>query len=177
MRLFVTGFGPFGKIEVNPSSDLARACGLPHEILEVSFQAVDRFLISEFKRSQFDGLLMIGVNARAKTMRLESQGFNACGFHPDVRGIVGNPIISEGGPKTKQSTLWRQEHFELPGFVRSYSAGRYLCNYALYRGLTELKQHRVGFLHVPLAETVSLSDQAERLQRLIAVLMADRSPR
>ena len=175
MRLFVTGFGPFGNIVDNPSSDLARSCGLPHQILEVSYQAVDRFLSREYKRSDFDGLLMIGVNAAATTMRLESRGINACGPHPDVRGVIGDTVIAQASPRTKQTSLWSPDHYDLEGFKRSYSAGRYLCNYALYRALIELPEHKVGFLHVPLAETVPIIEQAERLRLLIAALSANHS--
>ncbi len=172
MRLFVTGFGPFGPVIENPSASLAQSCGLSHQILEVSFQAVERFLKRELRRSQFDGLLMIGVSAKANSMRLESRGFNACGPHPDVRNKFGPKVISPQGTRTRRSTLWRPCAFELDGFTRSTSAGRYLCNYALYRGLEELPRHRVGFLHVPPFETIPQREQAARLDRLLKCLLA-----
>lgn len=172
MRLFVTGFGPFGPVSENPSDSLAQGCGLPHQTLEVSFQAVERFLKREFRRRQFDGLLLLGVSPKADSMRLESRGVNACGPHPDVRNKIGPKVISPQGTQTRRSTLWRPNTYELDGFTRSTSAGRYLCNYALYRALEELPHHRVGFLHVPPFETVPQREQAARLNRLLKSLIA-----
>lgn len=167
MRVFVTGFGPFGQIKENPSSLLAQDCGKPYAILEVSYEAVDRFLEREFARDTFDALLMLGVSARAKTMHLEMFGANACQSHPDVQGISGKPIIEPGGPASRPTTLWETHHQSPYGFRRSTSAGRYLCNYALYQGLRLLPNHKVGFVHVPTAETLGLDEQLKRLKTLL----------
>lgn len=167
MRVFVTGFGPFGQVKENPSSILAQDSGYPHAILEVSYEAVDRFLEREFPRDSFDALLMLGVSGRAKTMQLEMFGANACQSHPDVLGVSGKPIIEPGGPAWRETTLWERHHQCPQGFRRSSSAGRYLCNYSLYQGLRWLPSHKVGFVHVPTALTLALDEQLKRLKALL----------
>lgn len=170
MKLFVTGFGPFGEIAGNPSSILAETSGYPHRILEVSYRAVDHFLDREFCRPKYDALLLIGVNAKATKLRLESRGINACGPAPDVLGQVGPGVICPSGPQTKATTLWRSEHYGLEGFTKSTSAGRYLCNYLFFRALLELPHHQVGFLHIPLAETLPIQNQQGYLEKLLKTL-------
>jgi hypothetical protein len=65
MRILVTGFGPFLKHAENPSEVLARECGHPHEILEVSYATVEEFL-GRLDPITFDALLMLAwpIDAR-----------------------------------------------------------------------------------------------------------------
>lgn len=171
-RLFVTGFGPFLDVADNPSAILARNLGLPHEILEVSFQDVDRFL-AQFKRSNARQLLMVGVGRRRRHLAVELFGRNAVGAVPDVRGeVLGPGPISPEGPPILGSTLWQS-----PVWARatrrckpSLDAGDYLCNYALYRALTTLPEVAVGFLHVPPFEALSEPDQRLELERIVQLL-------
>lgn len=160
MEILTTGFGPFLDIAENPSAQLARSFPL-YEILEVSFAAVDDFFQS-YDFSTYDCLLMIGVSASAKLMRLETLGRNWCGPTPDVRGDVRGPgPIDPATPFQLASTLWTPEW--LAGsdgrWEASSDAGDYLCNYALFRALQTLTSMKVGFLHIPLLQSMEFETQ------------------
>jgi pyrrolidone-carboxylate peptidase len=171
MRILLTGFGPFAHISENPSWILARKSGFPATELAVTFDAVETFLDSVDPES-FEVLLMIGVAARSRVLRLERVGRNRIGPYPDASGSVREGEISVQGPHTLKSTLWRPDHVIKPGTRFSNHAGDYLCNYALYRALQTFPTKRVGFLHIPEFKTVKESRQAELLQDLIARIRA-----
>lgn len=171
----VTGFGPFGQIQENPSSLLAAACACPHRILEVSFEAVDAF-VAELAQNPPENLLLLGVHGATRSMSLEIFGRNQIGPHPDVRGVMRPGRIEPSGPMTLSSTLWPRGLSAAvgePNIVFSRSAGSYLCNYTLYRCLRALPSSKVGFLHVPTQEAMPLDEQHRLLARLIAVLGLD----
>ncbi|MFQ3677000.1 MAG: hypothetical protein SNJ74_03555 [Fimbriimonadaceae bacterium] len=163
MRLLITGFGPFGNVEDNPSAWLAERLGPPFRILDVSYGAVDA-LVEELAADPPDALLLMGVAAGSERMRLETTGRNHVGAVADVEGIVAGPgPIDPFGPPQLGSTLWRAPVFfeENEMWEPSVDAGSYLCNYALYRCLRSLPGAAVGFLHVPLPDQMPLERQLE----------------
>lgn len=146
----------------NPSSWLAERLGEDFELLEVSYEGVERFL-SSFKPVKYDALLHIGVHGGADKIHLERFGTNRTCSLCDVRGVRGRGSIDPSGPKKIASTLWPRKvpkDFGARDRVRmSRSAGSYLCNYLLYRSLQEFPKLKVGFLHVPLQKKIGLEDQ------------------
>ncbi|MEJ5171915.1 MAG: hypothetical protein WHU10_13085, partial [Fimbriimonadales bacterium] len=147
----VTGFGPFGTFDENPSQALAERCSKPHEVLEVSFRGVDEFLRS-LAESPPRRLLLMGVAGGATKLRVEWVARNAIGSHPDVRGEVYGPgPIDPRLPPNLAATLWTHEPYGQPSelWEPSVDAGTYLCNYAFFRSLASLTTTLVGFLHVP----------------------------
>lgn len=170
MKLLVTGFGPFGGIAENPSSELAKECGIDHRILEVSFHAVDRFVETEL--SGYDALLAIGVNASASKMTLETIARNEIGPTPDVSGEIRGPgPIDPRLPQNIASSLWTQELLsETEEWTQSTSAGGYLCNYLFFRAISAYPNKRIGFLHVPKFETVPQMEQARILGQILRAL-------
>lgn len=174
MRVFVTGFGPFGDIGDNPSAVLARGCGSPHRVLRVAFAAVEEALI-EFRDEPFEALLMIGVAAGAERMRLESVAHNRIGKHADVDGEVAGPgPIDPKEPFQLHGGLWepRCELGEADPIDVTTDAGDYLCNYLYFRAIQAFPERRVGFLHVPTFETLPEGTQSEVLGRVLRVLAA-----
>jgi pyroglutamyl-peptidase len=169
-RTLITGFLAFGAFDVNPSALLAESCGRRHVLLEVAFDAVDRF-VDEIDPYSFDRLLMIGVGAHATAMQLECFARNFVGEMPDVRGkVLGPSFIEHGGPSSIHTTLW--DPITPPpvplGVHASDDAGSYLCNYAYYRALRRLAPEKhVGFLHVPPIEVLPIEQQHEVLARLL----------
>jgi len=166
MKLLVTGFGPFGSIAENPSSELAQSCGLDFRIVEVSFRAVDEFVEADLE--DCDALLAIGVKASAKKMTIETVARNDIGPTPDVLGEVQGPgPIDPRLPQNIAATLWSQELLcETEDWTQSTSAGGYLCNYLFYSAASRCPGKRIGFLHVPTFETLQKIDQ-ERILGLI----------
>lgn len=169
MKLFVTGFGAFSTFQDNPSAYLAKNCGLPHRVLEVSYAAVDEFL-ENLDLSEFDGLLSLGLAAGTAVYRLEMIGRNTIGQALDVRGVAGPSKIGLG-PHQLSSSLWEGLQ-PLDGFEWSTSAGDYLCNYILYRALERFPEKRIGFLHIPPPETIPLDRQLQDFRALLATLGA-----
>ena len=169
-RTLVTGFLAFGGFDVNPSALLAQSCGRRFELLEVSFAAVDAFLERVSADSSFDRLVMLGLNARGTTIRLERTARNHVGDTPDVRGVVRGPAPVESlGPDTLPSTLFATVPHAGP-FAASEDAGCYLCNYIYYRALRRLAHQRVGFVHVPPTEVLPLEVQRQQLATLLGAI-------
>ncbi len=169
-RLFVTGFGAFGKFDANPSQTLAEGCGLPHRILEVSTHAVDEWLESG-ELDDYDKVLMIGVNGKGERPHLELSARNHYGKNPDVRGIAAQGPILPYGPPQLAATLWPECCLhEEDEWALSTDAGDYLCNYIFYSMLHRYPQKQAGFLHIPPADRVPLEQQAQTLARLVALL-------
>jgi len=170
MRVFVTGFGPFMDVEDNPSAILARTCGRPFEILEVSFKAVDAFH-DGFDWTEFDALLHIGVAGTAERLRLDGVGRNVIGPHPDVLGSVQGPgPIDPKSPALLRSTLWPAigAVADTEEWEPTVDAGGYLCNYALFRALQRFPDKLVGFLHVPPQDVVPIETQQSALAEILA---------
>ena len=172
--MFVTGFGAFGDVTENPSGWLAKHCGLPFQVLDVTYAAADGF-IEEVRNEadKYSGLLHLGVAAKSEKLRLELTAMNLTGMASDNEGRGGfGPINLASG--NLMSTLWTPELLANPpeNTEVSVNAGDYLCNYLLYRSLSAFPMHRIGFLHVPLASAIPLETQLEIVKSLIARLQA-----
>lgn len=171
LTALVTGFGPFPGAPINPSAALVRALGrmrrpalssarvITH-IFPTSYSAVAHDLPELIRRHDPDIVLMFGLASRAKTLRVESQGINARSrLHPDVsrKTFAETPLISKGPASLKAAA-------PLPVLVAaaksagintnvSQSAGRYICNAALYTCLdlrrTNGRPPLVAFIHIP----------------------------
>ncbi|MFZ4507804.1 MAG: hypothetical protein ACOYON_08940 [Fimbriimonas sp.] len=170
-ELLVTGYGPFGSIKENPSEWLASNIGLRHQILPVSFEAVDEFLTT----MDSPVLLSLGVHSTAKCMHLEWIARNQVAALPDALGVVREGEIETGGPEVMATTLWlgtRLDDGQLPDGVKaSTNAGTYLCNYILYRSLRLFPDRRVGFLHVPTFTVIPAKKQLEILEEVVSVFV------
>jgi pyrrolidone-carboxylate peptidase len=165
MNLLLTGYGPFGDIQENPSSWLVQRLGYPYKLLEVSFQAVEEFL-TDPELQNYDALLHLGVAASATKFRLELVGRNKIGPHPDVRGVAGPSQIGLGTFQLS-STIWNPNDSIHEDFEFSHDAGDYLCNYLLYRSLETFPTKKIGFLHVPPESSIPLERQLELVKSLI----------
>ena len=171
MRLFVTGFGPFGDVTENPSAWLAERSGAPFEVLAVTFEAIDAFF-DAFDPLAWDALLMMGVAHSADKMRLESIARNGCGSVADVDHVIQGPApIDPFEVAALSGGLWRPEHVHLDErLVESVNAGDYLCNAMYFQALRRAPQVRSGFLHVPPPTAIPLEAQLDVLHRLIAAI-------
>jgi pyroglutamyl-peptidase len=165
--LFVTGFGSFGAFTDNPSANLAESCGHPHQVLEVSFAAVEEALAN---LPDFDALLMIGVAGNTEVMRLETVAHNRIGKLADVQGVVAGPgPIDPAAPFQLHAPLWTQP--DLMDAV-TVDAGDYLCNYSLFRAIQLFPTKLVGFLHVPPVDKMPLERQRTELAQIIEQLQS-----
>ncbi len=151
MRLFVTGFGPFLDVAENPSGLVAARLGMPFEVLDVTFAAVDDFL-DRFADMPYDALLMLGVAAGRQSMNLEVVARNRIGKTPDVSAcIMGPGPVEASTPRHLHSRLWSgAEAWAGPLFEFSVDAGDYLCNYFSFEAARRYPDRQTGFLHLPL---------------------------
>lgn len=177
-RTLVTGFGPFGTIEENPSALLAEGCGRPFKILEVCFESASAWL-DELHGDMFDRLLMIGVNGKATHMHVEMFAHNRIGNTPDVHGTMRPGFIRQDGAAILGATLWDGTALQGPEPLlgsrhlrMNFSAGEFLCNFLSYEALLRFPDKRVGFLHVPTFQTLEADDQGHILAAILAEIEA-----
>jgi pyroglutamyl-peptidase len=196
-KLFVTGFGPFAGVEVNPTTLLidqlreAQAAGkLPvcierMDVLEVSVPAVTEYV--ESMKQHVDQAssgpvfyVHFGVNGGGQVVHLERFAYNCADFRvPDQRGL--QPRASPIEPSKPldcplSSTLnleriaFRMMQKGRPEVRLSVDPGRFLCNYVYY---SSALQHsgRALFVHVPPSNCIAppmLYDIAVELLAVIA---------
>jgi pyroglutamyl-peptidase len=188
--LLVTGFEPFGDVQVNPSAliveHLARtpAPGGVYEVLETKFATAEERIRQLIRLHQPETVVCLGVAPSATAIRLEGLAANLDDARiPDNAGAqpVETSIVPGGSP-TLSATLPLDEmlaavlQLEIPACL-SEDAGRFVCNHVMYAALDEIARAdmstRCGFIHVPLTEgALSLEEVITAVERCIAVAQA-----
>ena len=169
--ILLTGFGPFPTVPVNASwvvvQKLATAAErafpgycIHHEMLSTEWCGGTQRIVELLDLTRPVLALHFGVSSRAIGFVIEARGCNersivadACGHTPDSADC-----LIEGGKDYLASRLplhlivHRLRAKGLPVEL-SRSAGRYLCNAALYHSLATVGSHagnvRSGFVHLP----------------------------
>ena len=167
VTVLVTGFGPFPGAPYNPTvalvTQLARRRwpGLrvvPH-VFETSYAAVDRDLPALIARHRPDILLMFGLAARSRALRIETLARNALassrdagGFVPASHLIADNDAAMRPLPARAQRLLGAARRACVP-VALSRNAGGYLCNYLCWRAAEAAAKaggpRIASFIHVP----------------------------
>lgn len=171
LRVLITGFGPFPGAPVNPTQPLvARLAALRRpaladvtritHIFDVTYATVDRELPELIARHRPDALLMFGLAARTRFMRVETRARNAVTLlwpdadHTEVRrgSIEPGAHAMTFGPHTAR--LLRAARATGVDVRASRDAGRYLCNYLSWRGIEAVQRpggpQLAAFVHIPL---------------------------
>ncbi len=170
VTILVTGFGPFPGAPFNPTEPLVERLArlrrpalastkiIPH-IFPTSYAAVDRELPKLIAEHKPRALLMFGLAARMKSLRIETRARNALALLPDVSGQSPHShSIRPGGPASlalpvRTQPMLTAAHSARAPIELSRDAGRYLCNYLCWRAV-EVTQKVGGprlavFIHVP----------------------------
>ena len=159
-RLLVCGFGPFPEAPDNPSAAVARAIAEEDgAVFALTLPTVwaDAYEALGTAVEDADGVLLLGIDPQADDFAVEMRACNhASTTHPDHAGARRpSSRISRVGPAVSRSTAPVADlvaaiaHEGLP--VRASSdAGDYLCNYVLYRLLTERAELVTGLVHLPM---------------------------
>jgi pyroglutamyl-peptidase len=172
LTVLITGFGPFPGAPFNPSGPLAQRLARRRRpaladvrrvahVFATSYAAVDRDLPALFARIRPDVMLMFGLAARTRHVRVETQARNAIAQTlPDAYGrrraaAVIDPTLPGrlrgAAPFARLVTTARGHGVAVR---RSTDAGRYLCNYLYFRALVAAggarKPPLVQFVHIPL---------------------------
>jgi pyroglutamyl-peptidase len=166
LTALVTGFGPFGKVERNPSESIVRELDgarigghdVVGRILPVSAESTPGAVRAALKETDPAVALLLGVAPGRAALAAERVAINVLDFEePDNDGALPVDVpIEAAGPAAYLSTLplravvetWQRAG--IPGYL-SYTAGTYLCNAALYTALHETADDPlpVGFVHLP----------------------------
>jgi len=169
--VLVTGFGPFPGAPFNPTEPLVhhlariRRPGLadvrlvPH-VFPTSYQAVDRELPRLLSVLKPDAVLMFGLAAGSRCLRVETQARNAISaLIKDAEGRMSlTTSIAAGAPRVlrfdapMQRLALAARAARVPARL-SRDAGRYLCNYLCWRAIGAAAKpggpRLVSFVHVP----------------------------
>lgn len=187
MTVLVTGFGPFGDVDQNPSWDavrlLAERRAVHAERLDVSFRRATarvRDLIAELRP---DVVVNVGLAASRRALSLERVAVNLADARiPDVDGDqpVDEPAVP-GAPTALLTTLpvkairARLRAAGLPGGAPvelSLSAGTYVCNAVMLAALAAAPAGtRAGFVHVPPADVLPPAAVAAALDVVVATAL------
>jgi pyroglutamyl-peptidase len=165
MRVLITGFGPFPSAPFNPSAALAKALARRQRpalasiervvhVFATTYASVDRDLPKLLARKP-DIVLMFGVAGRRRQLCIEMRARNAVSLlFPDASGHrPRHGVIKLHGPAalTGNAPFARLAGAAGTKARLSRDAGNYLCNYAYWRALEQVRGTRalVQFVHIP----------------------------
>jgi len=168
--LLLTGFGPFPGAPFNPTGPLVKQLARTRRpaladvtrvahVFATSYAAADRELPKLIARHKPDALLMFGLATRTKRLRVETLARNALALLPDAGGQSARRTkIAPGGPSARAlpapalRLLTALHEARVPAEL-SRDAGRYLCNYLIWRAAeAAVNPHGprlATFIHVP----------------------------
>src|SRR5215470_6857852 len=169
--ILLTGFGPFPGARFNPTralvAQLFRSRRLAFtgtkpviHVFPTCYAAVDRELAALIARHQPDAIVMFGLAARTKHVRIETQARNAMspllpdadGFTPALGAIERDAPTRQAGHAPFRRLLAAARGMGMR-VALSRDAGRYLCNYAYWRAIEAAAKpggpRLVVLIHVP----------------------------
>jgi pyroglutamyl-peptidase len=178
LTVLLTGFGPFPGAPRNPTGPLVRQLArirrpgladvrlVPH-VFPTSYQAVDDELPRLVEAIRPDILLMFGLAAGSRCLRVETRARNAISaLTRDAEGrlsfassiVPGEPrALRFDAPVHRLALAARTAR--VPAML-SRDAGRYLCNYLCWRAIEATAgpggPRLVTFIHVPSPRRTAL---------------------
>ena len=185
--VLVTGFEPFGEHRANVSQRIVHALGqlqndeLQCEVLPTSFARAGARIEQLIEISQPRAVLLLGLAAQARTVRLERMAYNrdrAALRDNDGDERLDAPIVI-GAPESYSSTLPLERFADR---VRSLGcpvelsehAGGFVCNHAFYRALHRIALGQLGihcgFMHLPPAPAERLAPWLGAVQACLELL-------
>lgn len=190
LRALVTGFGPYGAWQRNPTGIIARDMDgtwigeryIKALQLPVSVEGCDRAMSTIYKElERYDIILHLGLHPRIWRCRLERVALNLHDFSiPDCNGMLirESPIV-KGGENAYFSTISVRDlkaKLEAMGHRTriSNSTGTYLCNHVYYLTLHQI--HSIGlrirciFLHMPSEKRMDIREQKALVKDVLEVL-------
>ena len=169
--LLLTGFGPFPGAPFNPTGPLVRALATQRHpgligvrrvahVFPTSYDAVDAELPALIAREAPNILLMFGLAARSRHVRVETHARNVRSRRQhDVSGYLptGGTIMPNGPPqlplRVPASQFVAAALMAGTPAALSHDAGSYLCNYLCWRANEAASMadgpRLTAFIHVP----------------------------
>lgn len=183
----ITGFGRFPRVARNPAQTLALrlASGWRFRPLRVAahvFETVYGIVEAEVRELvalRPQAVLMLGVAARAKAMRVELRAVNrrAPSARDARKALPASPVIAHGGPvyrvgRHKGRALVQRLRAAGVAAGLSRDAGHYLCNFAYWHMLDSLPEARVVFVHIPMPNSGKKGDRRPSMAQMECALRA-----
>ncbi|KAH7726611.1 Protein M04C9.3 b [Aphelenchoides avenae] len=195
-KIVVTGYGPFGSYEDNPSSeivqrlssfdDLKEHADLVTELIAVDYTEAEECACKANKELKSGFVIHVGVHPVSRCVKLEQQSFSHgyCGV--DVNGKV--PLMNCCRLETSEEPTVLRSFLDCESLakdvsdavqndevsvVSSSNPGRYLCAYIYYCSLL-LSGGRALFVHVPEFDEASTPELITNILREIILGVAKR---
>jgi pyroglutamyl-peptidase len=169
-RILLAGFGPFPGAARNPSSALVRrlarlrrpaldGANVTAHVFPTRYEAVDRELAAFVNTHSPDIILLFGLASRRRRLSVEMRARNLVSSFPDAgrgkpnaRRIADRPAAL-ALPHGQCVRLLRAAAARGLPAALSRDAGRYVCNYALWRALEARSPGNAAptaaFIHIP----------------------------
>lgn len=166
MRILLTGFEPFGKVDINPSQRIIEHFAAQERddlialVLPTEYAASARRLEAAIRQCNPDAVICLGVAQSRQTISLERVAINVddASIADNAGVLASGDLIAIDGPAAYWSTLpldaLRAALAErgIPVNISNH-AGAYVCNHAFYsaRHIVETLDRPIpcGFIHVP----------------------------
>jgi pyroglutamyl-peptidase len=180
-KILVTYFGPFKNFVTNPSQLVARELEtkfqnnsiIDFKYLDVSFQAIDSFIIQEL--NDYSHIFHLGVASKSSKMRLELVANNLIDGI-DINNQIKKEII-DCNSQEKIATNFLKSQLDYfkniypESILTSENTGNYLCNYLYYKSLSKFKEKKILFIHIAnfidIVDSVSKDTQVEIIDFII----------
>jgi pyroglutamyl-peptidase len=168
--ILITGFGPFPGAPFNPSEPLALELARRRHpafagvrrvghVFRVTYEAVDAELPALIAREKPAALVMFGLAARTKHVRIETRARNVLTHVlPDADGQIRTAATIAPGAPVALSLRAPTHRLLLAALASgvpaalSHDAGRYICNYLCWRAAEAAGAGALrlaAFIHVP----------------------------
>jgi pyroglutamyl-peptidase len=183
MKILISGFEPFGKMNINPTEELLKEAvsfdienvEISTVLLPVNYDECAEELIAKIEEVNPDVVISCGLAAGRTAITPERIGINIKDTgsgdpYPDNRGIIPtDELIDKDGPDGLFSTLpnrlieenLKAQH--IPAAI-SNSAGTFICNNTLYVVLNYIQKNnlpiKAGFIHFPASTEMSSRNPA-----------------
>ena len=193
-RILLTGFGPFGSHEVNPTEDIVKTFptlipmknpfgrGSSEVLIEKRILSVDesgsRWTANELNKREWDAILHLGLCGECTSPRIELL----------AQDRLNMRIADNSGRRVQNRILSGTGHLQTPVPVKkwkvstwdsdvelSQDAGQFICNETYFRTHEALNKHKFAipclFLHLPPSEFQSKRDAAKLVRKILAHML------
>ena len=193
-RVLLTGFGPFGSHDVNPTEAIVNMfpsllpiknpfgrgsseMSIEKHVLSVD-EAGSTWTANELASREWDAILHLGLCGECTKPRIELQAEDVLDMRiPDNSGRQVTDGFLSGVGDLKAAVpvkKWGIDDWDIDVDV-SMNAGRYICNETYYRTLEALDTHKFAipclFLHLPSSEHMSMKEAAKLVRMVLAHML------
>ncbi len=193
-RVLLTGFGPFGTHEVNPTEKIVNTFpslipiknpfgrGSSEVSIEKHVLSVDRngtlWTAKELGDREWDAILHLGLCGECTRPRIELRAQDRLDMRiPDNSGRQEQGIVLSGDGDLQTPVpvkKWNIDDWNVE-IELSLDAGQYICNETYYRTQEALNQHKFAipclFLHLPSSDYLSITDAMKLVRKMLSHML------